>query len=58
MSWDERFSHQYDAWSAHVTDDIEFYVGLARQSDGPLVELAVGIHAATLIKASRVDLAD
>jgi ubiquinone/menaquinone biosynthesis C-methylase UbiE len=42
MSWDERFSHQYDAWSAHMTEDVEFYVGLARQSDGPLVELAVG----------------
>ena len=42
MSWDEQFSHQYDLWSAHVTDDIGFYVDLALRSDGPLVELAVG----------------
>ena len=38
----EQVAHQYDSWSAQVTDDIEFYVGLARQADGPLVELAVG----------------
>src|SRR5580658_1745592 len=25
-----------------MTDDVAFYVGLARQADGPLVELAVG----------------
>lgn len=38
----KQVARQYDAWSAQVTDDIEFYVGLARQSEGPLVELAVG----------------
>lgn len=37
----EQVAHQYDAWSAQVTDDIEFSVGLACQSDRPLVELAV-----------------
>jgi SAM-dependent methyltransferase len=42
MSWDESFSRNYDAWSAHMTADIAFYVELARQADGPLVELAVG----------------
>lgn len=42
MGFYEEISHWYDAWSAHVTDDIEFYVGLASHSDGPLVELAVG----------------
>jgi ubiquinone/menaquinone biosynthesis C-methylase UbiE len=42
MSWDEAFAHEYDAWAAHMTDDIPFYVGLAREADGPIVELAVG----------------
>ena len=41
-SWDESFATYYDAWSAHMTADIGFYVNLARKSDGPLVELAVG----------------
>jgi SAM-dependent methyltransferase len=42
MSWDEAYADRYDEWSAHMTADIPFYVGLASQSDGPLVELAVG----------------
>ena len=42
MSWDEAFSHRYDEWSAHMTADIPFYVELAREAEGPLVELAVG----------------
>jgi SAM-dependent methyltransferase len=42
MSWDEAFSHRYDEWAAEMTADIPFYVGLAREADGPLVELAVG----------------
>jgi ubiquinone/menaquinone biosynthesis C-methylase UbiE len=42
MSWDEAFAVDYDQWSAHMTQDIAFYVELAREADGPLVELAVG----------------
>ena len=42
MSWDEAFSHRYDEWAAAMTADVGFYVGLAREADGPLVELAVG----------------
>jgi SAM-dependent methyltransferase len=42
MSWDEAFTHRYDEWSAHMQEDIVFYVELARQADGPIVELAVG----------------
>jgi SAM-dependent methyltransferase len=42
MSWDEAFSHRYEEWAAEMTADIAFYVGLAREADGPLVELAVG----------------
>ena len=42
MSWDEAFANHYEEWSAHMTADIAFYVELARQADGPLVELAIG----------------
>jgi SAM-dependent methyltransferase len=42
MSWDEAFANHYDEWSAQMTADIAFYVELARQADGPLVELAIG----------------
>jgi SAM-dependent methyltransferase len=42
MSWDEEFARRYDEWAAHMTEDVAFYVGLARAADGPLVELAVG----------------
>src|SRR6478736_2211568 len=42
MSWDEAFAHRYDEWSAPMTEDVGFYVGLARETDGPLVELAIG----------------
>ena len=41
-SWDEAFSERYEQWSAAMTADIAFYVELAREADGPLVELAVG----------------
>jgi len=42
VSWDESFGNRYEEWSAHMTADIDFYVGLALKADGPLVELAVG----------------
>jgi ubiquinone/menaquinone biosynthesis C-methylase UbiE len=42
MSWHEAFTSRYDDWSADMTEDIPFYVKLARKADGPLVELAVG----------------
>jgi SAM-dependent methyltransferase len=32
----------YDEWSAFMTDDVDFYAGLASEADGPIVELAVG----------------
>jgi SAM-dependent methyltransferase len=32
----------YEIWSAHETHDIPFYVELAREAEGPLVELGVG----------------
>jgi SAM-dependent methyltransferase len=42
MSWDEGFAARYDEWSAAMTQDVPFYVGLAQEADGPIVELAVG----------------
>jgi ubiquinone/menaquinone biosynthesis C-methylase UbiE len=42
VTWDEAFSRRYDEWSAAMTTDVPFYVDLAREADGPLVELAVG----------------
>src|SRR3954471_7677061 len=42
MSWDEAFADRYEEWSAGMTADVGFYVELAREADGPLVELAVG----------------
>jgi SAM-dependent methyltransferase len=38
----EAFAAIYDDWSADMTKDVPFYVELARESKGPLVELAVG----------------
>jgi SAM-dependent methyltransferase len=42
MTWAEAFADRYDEWSSHMTADIGFYVSLAREANGPLVELAVG----------------
>ena len=42
MSWDEAFARRYDEWSSQMTADVGFYTELAREADGPLVELAVG----------------
>ena len=42
MSVYDAFAPIYDDWSADMTADVPFYVELARETDGPLVELAVG----------------
>ena len=42
MSLYDPFAPIYDDWSAHMTKDVAFYVELARETDGTLVELAVG----------------
>ena len=42
MSWDERFADRYDEWAAGMTEDVPFYVALAREAEGQIVELAVG----------------
>jgi SAM-dependent methyltransferase len=42
VSWDEQFAWRYDEWSVAMTEDVPFYVSLAADSDGPVVELAIG----------------
>ena len=42
MSEYDTWAPVYDAWSAHMTEDVAYYVDLARSADGPVVELAVG----------------
>jgi SAM-dependent methyltransferase len=42
MSYPEAFAASYDRWAAEMTEDVPFYVELAREADGPVVELAVG----------------
>lgn len=42
MSEYDAWAPVYDAWSAHMTEDVAHYVSLAREADGPIVELAVG----------------
>jgi SAM-dependent methyltransferase len=38
----DAFAAIYDRWSAEMTEDVPFYISLAREADGPIVELAVG----------------
>ena len=42
MSWPEAFAAEYEEWSAQMAEDVPFYIELAREADGLLVELAVG----------------
>ena len=56
MSWDEAFAFRYDEWSAHMTEDVPFYVELAREAGGPLVELAVGTGRVAIPVAQETGL--
>jgi SAM-dependent methyltransferase len=38
----DRLGRRYDAWCRSVTEDIPFYVGLALDSGGPVLEVGVG----------------
>ena len=42
MSSYDAFAPIYDDWASHMTEDVPFYVELARDADGPVIELAVG----------------
>jgi SAM-dependent methyltransferase len=47
------FAAVYDRWAADMTEDIPFYVELAREADGPVVELAVGTGRVAIPVASE-----
>ena len=42
MSEYDRWAPIYDAWASEMTEDVPYYVDLAREADGPIVELMVG----------------
>ena len=42
MSAYDRIARLYDPWSVSVVEDVEFYVGEAVRSGGPVLELGVG----------------
>ncbi len=42
MSDYDAWAPVYDAWAADMTEDVAHYVRLAREADGPIVELMVG----------------
>jgi SAM-dependent methyltransferase len=42
MSEYDAWAPDYDAWSAHMTEDVPHYVALAREANGSIVELMVG----------------
>jgi SAM-dependent methyltransferase len=42
MSAYDSIARLYDPWSVSVTEDVDFYVQLAKEDGGPIVELGVG----------------
>jgi SAM-dependent methyltransferase len=42
MSEYDSWAPAYDAWASDMTEDVAHYVSLAREADGPIVELMVG----------------
>jgi SAM-dependent methyltransferase len=42
MSSYDTWAPIYDAWASEMTEDVAHYVQLAREADGPIVELMVG----------------
>jgi SAM-dependent methyltransferase len=42
VSYPEAFAKDYERWAADMTADVPFYVELAKEAEGPVVELAVG----------------
>jgi SAM-dependent methyltransferase len=51
----EGFASVYDAWAADMTEDVDFYVELARAAEGPVVELAVGTGRIAVPIVERTD---
>jgi SAM-dependent methyltransferase len=42
MSEYDAWAPVYDAWASEMTEDVAHYLSLAREADGPIVELMVG----------------
>jgi ubiquinone/menaquinone biosynthesis C-methylase UbiE len=53
MSGYEGFAPVYDDWAADMTEDVDFYVELAREAEGPVLELAVGTGRIAIPIAQR-----
>jgi ubiquinone/menaquinone biosynthesis C-methylase UbiE len=53
MSGYEWFAPVYDAWAADMTEDVDYYVALAREADGPIIELAAGSGRISIPIAQR-----
>jgi ubiquinone/menaquinone biosynthesis C-methylase UbiE len=53
MSGYEGFAPVYDAWAADMTEDVDFYVDLAREAEGPVIELAAGSGRISIPIAQR-----
>jgi len=53
MSDYDAFAPVYDQFAAAMTEDIDFYVSLAREAHGPVVELAVGTGRVAIPIAER-----
>lgn len=53
MSGYDAFAAVYDAFSADMTEDVDFYVSLAEEAQGPVVELAVGTGRVAIPIAER-----
>ena len=50
----EPFAAIYDRWSEVAPEDIPFFVELAREADGPVVELAVGMGRVAIPVAKAI----
>lgn len=48
------FAEIYENWAAEMTEDVPFYVGLAKETDGPVVELAVGTGRVAIPVAQEI----
>jgi SAM-dependent methyltransferase len=53
MSDYDAFAPVYDDWSLDMTGDVDFYVSLAEEARGPVVELAVGTGRVAIPIAAR-----
>lgn len=50
----DRFADIYENWAAEMTEDVPFYVELAREADGPVIELAVGAGRVAIAVAREI----